>query len=797
MCYGSRHNQGVAYPGTAGVAPDILNERPGERPLPTYHIPQDESSDSTSVSSKRQRDKRPQLSDAMRDRPPTTATWETSRIINYDPPRGFLVSKFSAYNGSSDPFDHIIHYRQLMTLDIGNDALLCKIFPAILQGQALSSPGRRQGEQSHPELPSLTPLTVSYEKLLLMIRELSDFSLHYLVERLIKAGHLKQYIRLEARGMETSWSRTSRTLKALIVPRAVINYIHGGPLDEERILVDPDSSTNLFSLLEPKETQNIKEALQQNQDVFAWTHSDMPIIHPLVGSHQLNILPSSRPVRQKVRRFHLDRQKIIRDEVDKLLDVGFIRKVEYPEWLANVVVVPKKERKWRVCMDYTNLNNACPKDNFPLPRIDQIVNSTTGQGMISFLDAFSGCHQIPMAPADEEKTAFITPHGLYCYKVMPFRLKNVDATYQRLMTKIFRPLVGRTVEVYIDDIVVKSKIREDHTHHLQEVFHLLRRYDMKLNPSKCAFGISAGKLLGFMVTYRGIEVSLEQIKNLPNNLLEMGNWTRRSGGPYKSTEPLDPIRLGFLASSNEADQRRAHDAILDKSEGHPATVGRTNPSITEAPACNAIEESQEWTGVIKEYLRTGIRVQAACFALIRECLYKRSFTSPYLSLWPFAQWGMDIVGHLPVAAVQMKFLFVATDYFSKWVEAEAYASIKDKDVTKFVWKNIICRFEIPQSIIADNEATNKTLLIVLKKILDQAKGKWVEELPSVLWAYRTTPGRPAGNTPFALAYGMDAIIPTKIGLPTIWIAVRGRRDENQELKRNLDWADEVRENVAI
>ena len=180
-------------------------------------------------------------------------------------------------------------------------------------------------------------------------------------------------------------------------------------------------------------------------------------IHPLVASHRLNILLSSRPVRQKVRRFHPDRQKIIRDEVDKLLEAGFIREMEYQDWLANVVVVLKKKGKWRVCVDYTNLNNACPKDSFPLPRIDQIVDSTTGQGMLSFLNAFSGYHQIPIAPTDEEKTAFITPHGLYCYKVMPFRLKNVGATYQRLMTKIFKPLVGLTVEVYIDDIVVKSR----------------------------------------------------------------------------------------------------------------------------------------------------------------------------------------------------------------------------------------------------------------------------------------------------------------------------------------------------
>ena len=117
-----------------------------------------------------------------------------------------------------------------------------------------------------------------------------------------------------------------------------------------------------------------------------------------------------------------------------------------------------------------------------------------------------------MTPADEEKIAFIMLHELYCYKVMPFGLKNAGATYQRLMTKIFKPLVGRTVEVYIDDIVFKSKTREDHAHHLQEVFHLLRRYDMKLNPSKCAFGVSAGKFLGFMVTQRGIEVSPGQIR---------------------------------------------------------------------------------------------------------------------------------------------------------------------------------------------------------------------------------------------------------------------------------------------
>ena len=165
------------------------------------------------------------------------------------------------------------------------------------------------------------------------------------------------------------------------------------------------------------------------------------------------------------------------------------------------------------------------------------------------------------------------------------------------------------------------------------------------------------------------------------------------------------------------------------------------------------------------------------------------------------------------------------------MEAEAYASIKDKDVTKFVWKNIICRFGIPQTIIANNgpqfdnttfrnfcselniwnsystprypqsngqaETTNKTLITALKKRLEQAKGKWVEELPGVLWAYRTTPGRSTGNTPFTLAYGMKAVIPTEIGLPTIRTEAGRQADANAELGRNLDWANEVRDTASI
>ena len=198
--------------------------------------------------------------------------------------------------------------------------------------------------------------------------------------------------------------------------------------------------------------------------------------------------------------------------MDNLLAAGFIREVKYPEWLANVVVVPKKGGKWRVCVDYTDLNDACPKDSFPLPCIDKIVDASSGHGMLSFLDAFLGYHQIPMYLPDAEKTTFITAHRLFCYNVMPFGLKNVEAMYQRLVTKMFKPLLGRTMEVYINDMLVKSKQRPYQVTHLQEDFNLLKAYGMKLNPLKCASRVSARLFLGFMVTQRGIEENPVQLK---------------------------------------------------------------------------------------------------------------------------------------------------------------------------------------------------------------------------------------------------------------------------------------------
>ena len=132
--------------------------------------------------------------------------------------------------------------------------------------------------------------------------------------------------------------------------------------------------------------------------------------------------------------------------------------------------------------------------------------------LLSFMDAFLGYNQIKMEEADQEKTSFVTSQGLFCYKVMPFGLKNAGATYQRLMNKMFTHQIGRNVQVYVDDMLVKSLREDDHLGDLQETFDTLQTYNMKLNPSKCAFGVTAGKFLGFMVSHRGIEVNPEKVR---------------------------------------------------------------------------------------------------------------------------------------------------------------------------------------------------------------------------------------------------------------------------------------------
>ena len=199
-------------------------------------------------------------------------------------------------------------------------------------------------------------------------------------------------------------------------------------------------------------------------------------------------------------------------------------------------MVKKTNGKWRMCVNFIDLNKACPKDSYPLPHINQLVDSTIGHQLLSFMDTFLGYNQIKMDEVDQEKISLITGQGLFCYKAMPFGLKNEGATYQRLVNHMFLPQIGWNVEVYVDDILEKSLDEGTHLDDLQETFDTLRRYKMKLNPSKCAFRVWSGKFLGIMVSQRGIEANPDKIQSILNmeplrNIKEVQPLTGRVATP--------------------------------------------------------------------------------------------------------------------------------------------------------------------------------------------------------------------------------------------------------------------------
>ena len=187
--------------------------------------------------------------------------------------------------------------------------------------------------------------------------------------------------------------------------------------------------------------------LIQNVDVFTWSPYEVPEVDPEFIVHRLNVDLSFPPKKQKPMRSVKEHVEAVKLEVKRLREAGAIREIFFPEWLANTVVVKKKNGKWRVCVDFMDLNRACPKDPFPMSKIDQLIDAIYGHPRMSFLDAFQGYHQIALVAEDREKTAFISPKANYHYIVMPFGLKNIGAIYQRMMTRMFRDKIRRTIEV--------------------------------------------------------------------------------------------------------------------------------------------------------------------------------------------------------------------------------------------------------------------------------------------------------------------------------------------------------------
>ncbi|GJX00146.1 reverse transcriptase domain-containing protein [Tanacetum coccineum] len=207
-----------------------------------------------------------------------------------------------------------------------------------------------------------------------------------------------------------------------------------------------------------------------------------------IEEHMLNIREGCLPVRQKKRGQAPERNKAIYKEVEKLVNTGIMKEVHYHIWLSNPVMVKKHDDSWRMCMDFKDLNKACPKDGYPLSKINWKVESLCRNPFKCFLDAYKEYHQIKMAKEDEEKTAFITNQGIFCYTKMQFGLKNAGATYQRLVDKAFQKQIDQNLEVYVEDLVIKSHTEQEVIRDTEETFKTLREINMKLNPKNEPLG---------------------------------------------------------------------------------------------------------------------------------------------------------------------------------------------------------------------------------------------------------------------------------------------------------------------
>nr|GEV84995.1 reverse transcriptase domain-containing protein [Tanacetum cinerariifolium] len=352
------------------------------------------------------------------------------------------------------------------------------------------------------------------------------------IEELVRAGKLSHLIKEIKQGREhgeTIWPLGQLRLLVIIgdathSTKAWMNFMvvnSLSPYNERRGLVPPiftvalhpdfpDQEVVIGGSLSDKGRTELCSVLKKNLDIFTWQPSDMTGVPRSIAEHRLNIQEGYSPVRQKKRGQAPERARAIQAEVQKLVEAGIMREVYYHDWLSNPVMVKKHDGSWRMCIDFTDLNKACPQDCYPLSEIDWKVESLCGYPFKCFLDAYKGYHQIQLAEADEEKTTFHTRQGVYCYTKIPFGLKNASATYQRLMDKAFEGQVGQNIEVYVDDLVVKSYTEAEMMRDIEETFYTLRKVNMKLNPKKCSFGLAEGVFLGYVITPEGIKTCLDK-----------------------------------------------------------------------------------------------------------------------------------------------------------------------------------------------------------------------------------------------------------------------------------------------
>ncbi|XP_073262690.1 uncharacterized protein [Populus alba] len=770
---------------------------------------------------------------------------------------------------------------------------------------------RIEGREPDEEELEIPPLTVSFPKAAYVmqpdnraeddIQRLASMSINTLEDDKEEGSGTKKVVEMED---EVLPQLTVHVLEELPTKTFMRRLAEGCDQSKKELKIG--------TLITPKQTAELSALLHEYSDVFNWSYKDMPGLNTNIVVHKIPLEEGCKPDKQKLRRAHPETWIKVKAELEKQWNAGFLEVVTYPQWVSNIVVVPKKEGKIRVCVDFRDLNKASPKDDFPLPHINILVDNAARSSTYSFMDGFSGYNQIKMSIEDRAKTTFVTPWGTYCYKVMPFGLKNTGATYQRAMVTLFHDMMHKEIEVYVDDMIAKSKEGEDH--------------------------VKSGKLLGFVVSGNGIEVDPDKTKAIqsmptPKSEKEHDETRRKERAIYylskKFTElnvygngagavivspdrKLYPVsvKLHFECTNNTAEYEACilglEDAlemkikkmdvygdsmlIICQVKGEWQTkeeklkpyqeylssllgnfeeikfthLGREGNHFADALAILAamatidlghrvqpihidirnnpayyysIEEEidgKPWYYDIKNFMqkqeypeeasktdKKTLRRLAMSFYLDGEILYKRSFDGTLLRCLNAtdARKALQEVhegicsthagGHMMARKIQR------AGYFWMTLEKDC---IDYKVVKRFIEKDLICRYGVPEKIVTDNaqnfngkmiaelctkwkikhsnsspyrpkmngavEAANKNIKKIVQKMVVTYKD-WHEMLSFALHAYRTTIRTSTGATPYSLVYGMEAVMPLEVDIPSLRVLIDSELQEADWAKKRM------------
>jgi hypothetical protein len=269
-----------------------------------------------------------------------------------------------------------------------------------------------------------------------------------------------------------------------------------------------------------------KNLLRQFKDVFSWSYDELRTYETAVIDHKIPLKHGVKPFRQKIRQINPILFPTVEREVKKILEAKIIVPLRYSDWVENLVPVRKKSGEIRLCVDFKNLNKSSLKDNYPLPKMDHVLERVVGVNRMSMIDSFSRYNQIAMNEQDKEKTTFTTPRGTFMYDKMPFGLMNAGAMFQCTMDISFVRERDKFVVIYLDDLMVFSKSNEEHLVHLKQTFEKCRKFGLSLNPKKSHFAMKEGKLLGHVVSKYGINIDPKRVEsidtiNIPRNVKEI------------------------------------------------------------------------------------------------------------------------------------------------------------------------------------------------------------------------------------------------------------------------------------